>query len=226
MLSYAATGNPHQLSQQRRRAMAGLHRLTPLPRWRRGNSHRVSDPTENPTEPVTPTEPARPSRPEQVTTARRRTMPPKPQQATAFPVVTSPAAPATTTIPRITPAPAGRTTTPGRRSTDEPTRVIPVVAAADAPPKPAFPGANTASAIGQRPAAGQLHRQVWNGRGWVLADDDRVFHPDRTDRPTTAPTDNTAVFRPPDPPPWAEHRRPETRTTSWPNPADDPRRTW
>ena len=50
----AATGNPHQLSEQRRRAMAGLHRLTPLPRRRRGNSHRVSDPTENPTDPVTP----------------------------------------------------------------------------------------------------------------------------------------------------------------------------
>ena len=49
MLSYAATGNPHQLSEQRRRAMAGLHRLTPLPRWRRGRSHRVSDPQENPT---------------------------------------------------------------------------------------------------------------------------------------------------------------------------------
>ena len=31
MLSYAATGNPHQLSDQRRRAMAGLSRLTPLP---------------------------------------------------------------------------------------------------------------------------------------------------------------------------------------------------
>ena len=78
MLSYAATGNPHQLSEQRRRAMAGLGRLTPLPRWRRGRSHRVSDPQENPTGPVTPTEPARPSRPEQVTIVRRRNTTPQP----------------------------------------------------------------------------------------------------------------------------------------------------
>jgi hypothetical protein len=106
---------------------------------------------------------------------------------------------------------------------DEPTRVIPIVPSATAKPtgmaEPAGP------VTGQRPPAGQLHRQVWNGRGWVLADDDRVFHPARTDRPTTAPTDDTAVFRPPDPPPWAEHGRPETRTTRWPNPADDSRRT-
>ncbi len=219
MLSYAATGNPHQLSDQRRRAMAGLLRLTPLPRWRRGNSHRVSDPTEHPTDPVTPTEPARPSRPEQVTIARRRTtIPPKPQQPSAFPAVTSTAEPVTATIPRINPA-AARSWTPAaaRRSPEAVTQVIPVVAAAA--PKPN----KVAEPAG--PATGHVHRQVRTGRGWVLADDDRVFHPARTDRPVSTPVDGTAVFRPPDPPPWAEHRRPETRTTRWPNPADDPRRT-
>ena len=116
MLSYAATGNPHLLADQRRRAMAGLGRLTPLPRRRRGGSDRVSDPQENRSDPVTPTEPARPSRPEQVTIARRRTtIPPQPEQPTAFPAVTSPAEPATTTIPRINPAAAGRTPAAGRR---------------------------------------------------------------------------------------------------------------
>jgi len=217
MLSYAATGNPHQLSEQRRRAMAGLHRLTPLPRWRRGTSHRVSDPQENPTDPVTPTEPARPSRPEQVTIVRRRTSPAlaKPAAGSAPPAATA-VEPVTTTIPRITPAVAGR------RPADEPTRVIPVVAAATSKPNGVAEPAGSATEL--RPAAGQLHRQVWNGQRWVLADDDRVFHPARTDRPAAAPADDTAVFRPPDPPPWADHGRPETRTTRWPHTADDPRR--
>jgi hypothetical protein len=60
----------------------------------------------------------------------------------------------------------------------------------------------------------------------VLADDDRVFHPAAvTDRPTVVPpADDTAVFRPPDPPPWADHGRPETRTTRRPHTTDDPRR--
>jgi hypothetical protein len=223
MLSYAATGNPHQLSDQRRRAMAGLHRLTPLARWRRGSSHRVSDPTENPADSVTPTEPAGPSRPEQVTIARRRTnMPPGKPVLGSTPAPMA-GEPVTTTIQRITPATSGRTPATVQRSPDAPTQVIPVVAAAALKSNWVAEPAGTATE--QRPAAGHLHRQVWNGRGWVLADDDRVFHPARIDRPTKEPTDDTAVFRPPDPPPWAEHRRPETRTTSWPNPADDPRRT-
>src|SRR6476661_4189712 len=102
MLSYAATGNPHQLSEQRRRAMAGLHRLTPLPRWRRGNSHRVSDPTEHPAEPVMPTEPARPSRPEQATVVRRCTTPEPVKPAAGSAPAPIAVEPATTTIPRIT----------------------------------------------------------------------------------------------------------------------------
>jgi len=112
MLSYAATGNPHQLSEQRRRAMAGLHRLTPLPRWRRGSSHRVSDPQENPTGPVMPTEPARRSRPEQVTVARRRNTTPPPGQPGRAKSAPAPALvePATTPIPRIRPAIAGDST--------------------------------------------------------------------------------------------------------------------
>jgi hypothetical protein len=212
MLSYAVTGNPHQISEQRRRAMAGLHRLTPLPRWRRGTSNRVSDPQENPTGTVTPTEPARPSRPEQVTIVRRRTTPPPAKPAAGSAPAPITVEPATTTLPRITPA------VTSRRTVNESTRVIPAVAAAT--PKPqvaAGPGTE------QRPPVAQLHRQVWNGSGWVLADDDRVFHPARPDRPTAAPAADTAVFRPPDPPPWAQHGRPETRTTRWPA-ADDPRR--
>jgi hypothetical protein len=226
MLSYAVTGNPNQISEQRRRAMAGLHRLTPLPRGRRGNSNRVSDPTENPTGTVTPTEPARPSRPEQAPIARRRNTTPsgEPAQPAASPGVTVPAEPPTTTLPRITPATAtGRTPAAGRRSRDDLTHVIPVAAPANATPTGTV--APDGPAAGQRAAAVHLHRQVWNGRGWVLDDDDRMFHPARTDRPTTAPADDTAVFRPPDPPPWADHGRPETRTTHWPHSADDPRRT-
>jgi hypothetical protein len=225
MLSYAATGNPHQLSEQRRRAMAGLGRLTPLPRWRRGRSERVSDPQENQPGPVTPTEPARPSRPEQATIVRRRTNTPpvSPGQSAASPApALVPGEPATTPIPRITPAASGWTPVVGRRSRDEPTQVIPVVAAANPQPNGAAGPAGNASE--QRPAAGQLHRQVWNGHRWVLADDDRVFHPAHTDRPATPPDDDTAVFRPPDPPPWADHGRPETRTTRWPSTTDDPRR--
>ena len=103
---------------------------------------------------------------------------------------------------------------------DEPTRVIPAVAAT---PKPQVAAEPAGPVSEQRPPVAQLHRQVWNGRGWVLADDDRVFHPARPDRPVSAPDDETAVFRPPDPPPWADHGRPETRTTRWPA-ADDPRR--
>ncbi len=226
MVSYAVTGNPHQISEQRRRAMAGLHRLTPLPRWRRGSSHRVSDPTENPTGTVTPTEPARPSRPEKAPIARRRNTA---VQTSAKAAVGSaptplPAEPAMTTLPRITPGTnAGRPPAAGRRSGDQPTQVIPVAAPANASPTGTVQP--DAPAAGQRAAAGHLHRQVWNGRGWVLDDDDRVFHPARAGRPATAPADDTAVFRPPDPPPWADHGRPETRTTSWPHTVDDPRRT-
>ena len=65
--------------------------------------------------------------------------------------------------------------------------MIPVVAAVTSKlngmAEPARP------ANGQWPPARQLHRQVWNGRGWVLDDDDRVFHPAHTDRPTAAPAD-------------------------------------
>ena len=224
MLSYAATGNPHQLSEQRRRAMAGLARLTPLPRWRRGNSHRVSDPQENPTDPVTPTEPARPSRPEQVTIVRRRTNPATGQAARS--------------ARHPTRCPAGRRPRPFRGSPPPP--LVPPSSRRQPAVEPTgsfrslllrtrkgrgHGGAPLGAVTEQRPAAGQLHRQVWNGRRWVLADDDRVFHPARTDRPAAAPANDTAVFRPPDPPPWADHGRPETRTTRWPNTADDPRRT-
>ena len=164
MLSYAATGNPHQLSEQRRRAMAGLGRLTPLPRWRRGRSHRVSDPQENPTDPVTPTEPARPSRPEQATIVRRRTTTPQPASS---PLASAPA-----------PACAGRAGDhahppdhTGRRRGSTPAAGRPVGGRTDAghpgrrcrerrtgyvrPPEPATE---------RRPAAGHLHRQVWNGQ--------------------------------------------------------------
>src|SRR5664279_1200328 len=124
MLSYAATGNPHQLSEQRRRAMAGLHRLTPLPRWRRGCSHRVSDPQENQTDPVMPTEPARPSRPEQVTVVRRRnttTPPGQPGGGKPAPAP-GPVEPVTTPIPRIKPAIDDRSTpTASRPSAAGPT---------------------------------------------------------------------------------------------------------
>jgi hypothetical protein len=227
MLSYAATGNPHQLSEQRRRAMAGLHRLTPLPRWRRGRSNRVSDPQENPTDRVMPTKSARPSRPEQATIVRRRTTTPPVSlgqpAASAAPTAMA-GEPATTPIPRVTPAAAaGWTPAVGRRSRDEPTRVFPVVASPNAQLNSTAEPAGRATE--HRPAAGQLHRQVWNGQRWVLADDDRVFHPARTDRPASAPADDTAVFRPPDPPPWAENGRPETRTTRWPSTVDDTRRT-
>jgi hypothetical protein len=225
MVSYAATGNPHELSEQRRRAMAGLHRLTPLPRWRRGTSHRVSDPTEYPTDPVTPTEPARPSRPEQVTIVRRRTTTNLPlgQPAASPASAPGPAVePATTPIPRITPAAATGSTRPaGRPHTAETTHAIPIVAATNGQRDPSAAGAGA----DKRPSSGALLRQFWNGRRWVIADDDRVSHPDRTDRLASAPVDDTTVFRPPDPPPWADHGRPETRTTRWPNSADDSRRT-
>ena len=183
MLSYAATGNPHQLSEQRRRAMAGLGRLTPLPRWRRGRSHRVSDPQENPTDPVTPTEPARPSRPEQVTIVRRRTT--TPAAGPARPPARHPHRCPASRRPR--PSPGSHRPPPARHRRS-----------AGGPP-PSRPGSSRSSlprtgnatrstagpagtATEQRPAAGHLHRQVWNGRGWVLADDDRVF------RPQPAPT--------------------------------------
>jgi len=223
MLSYATTGNPHQLSEQRRRAMAGLSRLTPLPRWRRGRSNRVPDPEENPTDPVMPTEPARPSRPEQVTIVRRRTITPPPGQPGAKPgPAPAPVEPATTPIPRITAIAGGSTPPAGRPSTAEPTRGIPAVAVANGHRDPiaASPGTDG------RPAAGHIHRQVWSGRGWVLADDDRVFRPARPDHlPVVPAADEPAVFRPPDPPLWAIHGRPETRTTRWPSTVDDPGRT-
>ncbi|HEY5880448.1 MAG TPA: hypothetical protein VIU11_16180 [Nakamurella sp.] len=142
---------------------------------------------------VTSTEPARPSRPEQVTKVRRRTTTQPPAQPAASPAPAPvPDEPATTPIPRITPT--GWTPAVCRRSRDEPTRVIPIVAPANAQANSAAEPAGPATA--QRPAAGQLHRQVWNGQRWVLADDDRVFHPARTDLPATAPADDTAVFRP------------------------------
>ena len=124
--------------------------------------------------------------------------------------------PPTTRIPRIKPAiAAGSPPVAGRPSASEPTRAIPVVDVATGHPAPVASG---------RPAGTHIHRQVWNGTGWVLADDDRVFHPARADRPATTPADDTAVFRPPDPPPWADHGRPETRTTRWHNTVDYPRR--
>ena len=225
MLSYAATGNPHQLSEQRRRAMAGLSRLTPLPRWRRGRSHRVSDPQENPTDPVMPTEPARPSRPEQVTIVRRRntssTFAASPRSDPAS--GPTPVEPRTARIPRIRPAnAAGPTPVVGRLSASEPTRAIPVddLAAGAQAPTGRRPTAE------DRPAGAHIHRQVWNGHSWVLADDDRVFRPaDPDHRPAGPAPDELAVWRPPDPPPWADHGRPETRTTRWPGTVDDPRRT-
>ncbi|WP_420123250.1 hypothetical protein [Nakamurella sp.] len=224
MLSYAATGNPHQLSEQRRRAMAGLYRLSPLPRWRRGTSHRVSDPPEYPAGTVTPTEPARSSRPEQVTIVRRRTTQ---LPVTGQPVGSAPAPgpgePATTRIPRTTSAAARGSTLPADRrpaADAEPTQVTPVVAGMEGQRDP-----GPAPAIDSRPAKGHLLRQFWNGRRWVRADDDRVFRPaDPDHRPVGPAPDEPAVFRPPDPPPWVGHSRPEARTTSWRHTADDPRR--
>ena len=185
---------------------------------------RVSDPTENPADPVTPTEPARPSRPEQVTIVRRRTniLPPGQPAAGSAPAP-MPAEPSTTRIPPVTQAVTRGSTLPADRrpaAPAEPTQVIPVVAGTD---RHREPGA--APAIDSRPATGHLLRQFWNGQRWVRADDDRVFRPaDPDHRPVGPAPADTAVFRPPDPPPWADHGRPETRTTRWPA-VDDPRRT-
>ena len=65
-----------------------------------------------------------------------------------------------------------------------------------------------------------------DGGAWVLAEDDRVFRPTsaRDQQPPGPVAAEPAVFRPPDPPPWAAHGRPETRTTCWPSTVDDPRR--
>ena len=78
-----------------------------------------------------------------------------------------------------------------------------------------------------RPVGPYFRRQVWNGTGWVLADDDRVFRPtsDPHHPPVGPAPADPAVFRPPDPPPWATHGRPETRTTHPPITVDDPGRT-
>jgi hypothetical protein len=153
--------------------MAGLSRLTPLPRWRRGSSHRVSDPQENPTDPVMPTESARPSRPEQATTVRRRTTTPQPQKSGVKSApAPAPVDPVTTPIPRIKPGIAGGSTqTAGRPSAAEPTGVIPVVAAATGHRDPVASRPGTDG----RSAAGHIDRQVWSGRGWVLADAGRIL---------------------------------------------------
>ena len=137
-------------------------------------------------------------------------------------MVTAAAGPTTTRIPRIEPAIAvDSTPAAGTPSVSEPTRVIPAVS----------PAAGSVTTVAGGPTAevrstgSHIHRQVWNGDGWVLADDDRVFRPgDPGHRPHSPVPAEPAVFRPPDPPPWADHGRPETRTTRWPHTVEDPRR--
>ena len=168
MLSYAATGNPHQLSDQRRRAMAGLqpaHSTAPLaPRTQSPGQRPAGEPDRSGHADRTgPAEPPRTGHhrptPQQHAPAGSRRQPARRLPA---PDAGCPAEPPTTPIPRIKPAiAAGSTPAAGRPSAAEPTRVIPVVAAANRHRTRPRPGPRNATE--QRPAAGQLHRQVWNG---------------------------------------------------------------
>ena len=202
-------------------------RLTPLPRWRRGRSHRVPDPQENQTDPVTPTEPARPSRPEQATTARRRnTTPAGPQASPDAKSAPAPAPvePATTPIPRIKPAIAVASTPAGRPAVQQPNRrgssrsSLPRTGT-ETRSRPS-PGTDGAAGRGPPPPAGLERPRLGARRRRPRLPTRRPDH-----RPVVPAPDEPAVFRPPDPPPWADHGRPETRTTRWPSTVDDPRRT-
>ena len=131
-------------------------------------------------DPVTPTEPARPSRPEQATIARRRNTTPQPAAQPARRRLTPDpgraAEPPTTPIPRITPA-TGRLDTGGRPPVSAATRPGSFRSSRPrATGRPAGPGPSGRPA-GSHPPAG-LERPRW-----VLADDDRVFHPAPPDRP-------------------------------------------